>query len=134
MKENYSPWDFVNAINYTKVRLMDDNPDVEKEYKKYIVKRALSFSHDTVLYANEMNKYPHLDNKLEFDFLLNIIRSRKRFSKWLKPDKIKDLDAIQTYYGYSTTKAKEVLDLHSGKQLQYIKNRLEKGGLKRSKK
>jgi len=131
MKEHYSPFDFVNAINYTKVRLMDDNSDVEKEYKKFIVKRALSFSHDTVLYANEMNKYPHLDNKLEFDFLLNIIRSRKRFSKWLKPDKIKDLDNIQTYYGYSITKAKEVLDLHSGKQLQYIKNRLEKGGLKK---
>ena len=64
MKEHYSPFDFVNAINYTKVRLMDDNSDIEKEYKKFIVKRALSFSHDTVLYANEMNKYPHLDNKL----------------------------------------------------------------------
>ena len=130
MKENYSPWDFVNAINYTKVRLMDDNPDVEKEYKKYIVKRALSFSHDTVLYANEMNKYPHLDNKLEFDFLLNIIRPKKRFSKWLKVSKLANLELVKQYYKYTNEKAKQALELLTKKEIEHIKEKLYRGGKK----
>ncbi len=79
-----SPFDFVNQINYGKKNLIDENPELERQYKQFIINRALSFNHDTVLYANEMNVKNHVDSKLQFDFFLNTIRPKKRYGKWLK--------------------------------------------------
>jgi len=121
------PFDYITAINYSKKDLIVSK-ETEAEYLPYITNGTLSYFADTVQAANVMNQYSILDNKLQFDFLLNIIRKRKRFSKWNKPSEIEDLDAVKEYYGYSNAKAKSILDLLSPPQLKEIKARIYKGG------
>ena len=101
--------DFLTAINQSKKNLIDEGPMTENEYLPFVVNRTLSYFLDTVLYANEVNIQSHADNKMQFDFLLNTIRANRRFSRWLKPEENKDIDAIKEYYGYSNKKAREVL-------------------------
>lgn len=100
----------------------------EKTYSGFMVNRALSFHRDTVLFANEMNKFPNLDNKLKYDFLLNIVRAQKRpYSKWHKKAKSSDLEAVKEYYGYSDAKAEEALKILDDAQIELIKEQLYKG-------
>ena len=122
-----SPFDYVNAINYNKKDIMVDDL-AEKEYNPFIINKALSFFSDTILFANEMNKYHHLDSRLQFDFFINIIKKKKRFSKWLKARDIENLEIIKQYYGYSDEKAKSVLSLFDHSQIDEMKNRIYKGG------
>jgi hypothetical protein len=121
------PFDYITAINSSKKDLMQTRED-EKVYLPYITNGTLSYFADTVQAANVMNQYYDLDNKLQFDFLLNIIRKRKRFSKWNKPSEIEALDAVKEYYGYSNAKAKSVMSLLSPPQIKEIKARTYKGG------
>ena len=121
------PFDYVNDINYGKKNIMDDDV-AEKDYNAFIVNRALSYFNDTVLYANEMNIHHSLDSKLQYSFLINIVRKQKRWSKWLKPNEVTNLELIKEYYGYSNEKAKSVLSLLNDEQLQELKNRIYKGG------
>ena len=100
----------------------------EKSYSSFMVNRALSFHRDTVLFANEMNRYTTLDNKLKYDFLINIIRASKRpYSKWHKKAKDSDLDVVKEYYGYSDAKASEALKILTDDQIADIKEQLYKG-------
>jgi len=122
--------DYLKAINTTKENIMESDPMAENEYHPFVVNRTLSYFLDTVLYANEANIRNTADKKLQFDLLLNSIRSNRRFSRWLKPDEDEDIDAIKEYYGYSNQKAKEVLGLLTGEQLSFIHKRLSKGGIK----
>ena len=124
-----NPFEFVNAINYTKKNIMIDDI-TEKAYAPYMVNRQLSYFPDTVLAANEMNRNHHLDNRLQFDFFINIIRKRKRFSKWYKPEIISDLDAVKKYYGYSNEKARQVLTLLNTEQINELKRKVTTGGRK----
>ena len=126
--------DFLKSINQSKDNLMDKDTLTEGEYPPFVVNRTLSYFLDTVMYANEINTKSHVDNKLQFDFLLNTIRANRRFSRWLKPEENKDVDAIKEYYGYSNQKAREVLDIFSGSQLSLIHEHLDKGGLKNDRK
>lgn len=122
-----SPFDFVNSINFTKEDLIVDEWS-EKQYQPYIVNKGLSYSPDTVIPANEMNSRPHLDKKLQFSFLINTVRPMKRFNKWIKAEKIESIEVIKEYYGYSTEKARQVLPILSDEQLNYLKEKLQKGG------
>jgi len=122
--------DFLKSINQSKQNIMDEDVLSEKEYPAFVVNRTLSYFLDTVMYANEINTHPHVDNKLQFDYLLNSIRSNRRFTRWLKPEENKDLDAIKQYYGYNDQKAKDVLNILTGDQLSLIHKRLNTGGLK----
>jgi hypothetical protein len=122
-----SPFDYTNAINQTKVDIMVDDIE-EKSYSSYMVNRSLSYFPDTVLLANEMNIHHHLDNKLQFHFLLNTIRKGKRFSKWAKPILPEDLEVVKEYYGYSNEKAKAALALLDNAQINELKLRVYKGG------
>ena len=122
-----NPFDFVKAISYSKKDIMIDDL-IEEEYNSFIINRALSYYPDTILYANEMNKNHHLDGRLQFDFFINIIKKRKRFSPWLKASEIENLDVIKEYYGYSNEKAKSVLSLFNNKQIENLKQRIYKGG------
>ena len=124
-----NPFEFANAINYTKKNIMVDDI-TEKAYAPYMINRQLSYFPDTVLAANEMNKNHHIDNRLQFDFFINIIRRRKRFSKWFKPEQISDLDVVKKYYGYSNEKARQVLALLSTEQINELKRKVAKGGRK----
>ena len=123
-----SPFDFINAINFDKKVLIVDDWS-EKQYIPYIVNRGLSFGADTVIPANEMNSRPHLDRKLQFDFLINTVRPRKRYNKWVKADKIEAIELVKTYYGYSTEKARQALSILTSEQLDHLKQKLEKGGI-----
>ena len=123
-----SPFDFVNAIHYTKENLIVDDWS-EKQYNPFVVNKSLSFGADTVIPANEMNSRPHLEKRLQFDFLINTIRPRKRFNKWLKAEKIEDLEVVKQYYNYNTEKALQALRILSPEQINTIKERLNTGGL-----
>jgi hypothetical protein len=123
-----SPFDFINAINFDKKDLIVDDWS-EKQYIPYIVNRGLSFGADTVIPANEMNSRPHLDRKLQFDFLINTVRPRKRYNKWVKADKVEAIEVVKTYYGYSIEKARQALSILTSEQLDHLKQKLEKGGL-----
>lgn len=122
--------DWLNSINHSKKNLIDEDPDVEKKYPAYIINRCMSGHLDAIMYANEMNLYHNLNSKLQYDFLLNILRSKKRFSPWVKKEELKNLDYVKRYYGYSNEKAKQVLPLLSKEQLTFIQEKLERGGLK----
>ena len=122
-----NPFDYVNAINETKKDIMVDDL-AEKSYASFTVNRSLSYFSDTVLIANEMNRYHHLDKKLQFHFLINIVRKRKRFSKWNKPELVSDVEVVKEYYGYSNEKARQVLPLLSSDQIMNLREKVYKGG------
>ena len=122
-----NPFDYVMAINLSKKDLMVDDL-TEKGYAPYMVNRSLSYFPDTVAVANAMNQHYSIDKKLQFHFLLNIVRKRKRFSKWDKATKSDDVDAVKEYYGYSNEKAKSALKLLTPDQIISIKKRIYKGG------
>ena len=122
--------DWLNSVNFTKENLVEEDPSVIKDYPPYIVNRCLSGHLDTVMFANEMNKFPNLDKDLQYHFFLNTLRKKKRFSPWLRKDQIKNLDLIKQYYGYSNEKAKQVLNILTKEQLSFMRDRLETGGKK----
>lgn len=124
-----NPFDFLNDINYGKSNIMVDDI-AEKKYPPFMVNRGLSYFQDTVLMANEMNRYHHIDNRLQFDFFINIIRKKKRFSKWAKPEKLNDVEVIKEYYGYSNEKARQASKLLSSDQIDELKKKVYKGGRK----
>ena len=124
-----NPFEYTNAINYTKKNIMVDDI-AEKQYNPFMVNRTLSYFNDTVLMANEMNLNHHLDNRLQFDFFINIIRKKKRFSKWNKPETVSDVEVVKEYYGYSNEKARQVLTLLTSKQIDELKKKVFKGGRK----
>lgn len=121
--------DYVPALSHTKENLLDSEDELwEKSYKPYLINKTFSYHIDTIMYANDMNQYSMIDNKLQFDYLLNSIKSRKRFSPWNKKEIDSDIDLIKEYYGYSNRKAEEALSLLSAAQLGYIRSKLYKGG------
>ncbi len=124
-----NPFEYVNAINMTKKDIMVDDL-AEKSYNSYMVNRSLSYFPDTVMMANEMNIYHHLDNRLKFDFLINIVRKKKRFSKWIKPETVSEVEVVKEYYGYSNEKAKSALSLLTSDQINELKKKVYKGGRK----
>ena len=130
-KNNFMPElkEYLNAINHTKERLLDsEDEEWEKKYPPFIVNKCVYPFQDTIMLVNEINQLPHLDKKLQFDFLLNSIRLRKRFTPWLKAKKIKNIEYVKEYYGYSNEKAKAALDVLSDEQIKTIKDSLSKGG------
>ena len=126
----YELKDYLNAINFSKQKLMDTEDLLwEKEYPAYIVNRCMSMFWDTLPAANEMNGYHFLDKKVQFDFFINSIRKQKRFGgKWLSQSKLKDMEYVKEYYGYSNEKAKDALNILSKEQIEHIKEALNKGG------
>ena len=126
----YELKDWLNSINQNKKNIMNDDPSSEKDYAPYIINRCLSGHIDCVMYANEMNKYNFLPKRLQYDFFINIIRKKKRFSPWLKKEKIKDIDYVKRYYGYNNEKALQALSILSKEQLTFIKAKFETGGTK----
>lgn len=130
--ERYPLKDYLNSINLNKNDLMgeDSDPAWKSKYPAYIINKCMSHHMDTVMYANEMNQYSFLDSKMQYDFYIHIVRPRRRFSPWGKKQKIDDLDLVKRYYGYSTDKAIQALRILSPNQIDYIKDKLNKGGKK----
>ena len=124
-----SPFTFLNEINFGKKDIIVDDV-TEKQYNSFMVNRGLSYFKDTVVIANEMNVNHHLDSRLQFDFLINMIRKKRRFSKWNKPQIIDDLGVIKEYYGYSNKQAKAVHNLLSSEKIGELRKKVYKGGKK----
>ena len=122
-----NPFEYLNSINDTKKDIMIDDV-AEKSYIGFMINRSLSYFADTITYAQVMNQYHHTDNKLQYKFLINIIRKKKRFSKWIKPETESDIEVVKEYYGYSNEKARQVLPLLSPEQITIIKQKVSKGG------
>lgn len=122
--------DWLNSINQTKENLIEENPELKKEYPPFIINKCLSGQIDCILFANEMNMNHHLDKDMQYSFYLNTLRKRKRFSPWLRKDKITDLECVKSYYGYSNDKASQALKILTKEQINFIKKRLETGGSK----
>ena len=121
--------DYLNAINQTKEPLMDsEDEEWEKKYPPFVVNKCLMPFQDTILFVNEVNQIPHVDKKLQFDFFLNSLRPRKRYSPWMKAIKVENLEYVKEYYGYSNEKSKAALDILNDEQISAIKQRTRKGG------
>jgi hypothetical protein len=120
--------DWLNSINFNKKDLTVDEPECIKKYPPYIVNKCLSGSMDCIMYANEMNLHHHLDKDMQYKFYLNTVRKQKRFSPWLKKEKINDLEIVKRYYGYSNDKAFQALKILNNEQIEFIKSKLEVGG------
>ena len=126
----YELKDWLNSINQNKTHLMEEDETSKKDYPPYIVNKCLSGHIDCLMYANEMNMNHSLDKKLQYDFLINIVRIKKRYSPWIRKDKIKDLDVVKSYYKYSDEKAEQALKILRQDQINFIKQKLETGGTK----
>ncbi len=122
--------DWLNSINFNKTNLIEEDPSTIKDYAPYIINRCLSGNIDSILFANEMNKYSFLDKDMQYSFYLNTLRKKKRFSPWLRKDKVTDLEIIKQYYGYSNEKASNALKILTPEQINFIKQRLDTGGSK----
>ena len=128
---SYELKEYLRSINQTKENLMDsDDPMWEKKYSPYIINKCIAPFNDTIMFVNEINMRHHLENKLQYDFLLNTIRPKNRYAPWVRGSKIKDLEFIKEYYGYSNEKAKVALQILSNDQIKTIKDSLSKGGRK----
>lgn len=129
----YELKDYLKAINESKTPLLDsDDKTWEKKYPPFVINRCLSMFYDTIMHSNEMNGLHFLPKRMQFHYLINSIRKKKRFDgKWLSQSKLKNLDVVKEYYGYSNAKAKEALNLLSDGQIEELKMSLTKGGRKR---
>ena len=123
-----NPFDFVKSITYTKQDIMHDLN--ESEYEPFLTNRALTYYQDCILYANEMNQRFEVSNRLQYHYLLNTIRKRKRFAKWIKPEQIDDLRIVMEYYSISRQKAEEYLTILSDKEMIILRKRMNKGGVR----
>ena len=122
-----NPFELIKSISNTKKDILEN----EKDYNAFMVNRGLSYFPDTVIYANEMNRFHHLDQRLQYHFLINTIRKRNRFSKWNKSIESENISAIKQYYGYSNEKARDVLPLLSNDKLKTLRGRIQHGGIQR---
>ena len=125
----YELKDYLKSINKTKEKLMDsDDAMWEKKYPAFIVNKCLAPFPDTVHLVNEMNIHHHLDNKLQYDFLLNSVRRQNRYAPWMKASKTKNLEYVKEFFGYNNEKARSALNILNDEQIAYIKEKLNKGG------
>ena len=125
----YELKDYLNAINYTKEPLMDtEDEQWEIKYPPYIVNKCVAPFQDTIMLVNEINQFHHLDKKLQFDFLINSLRPRKRYTPWVKAMKLENLEYVKEFYGYDNEKAKVALDILDDEQISAIKQKMNKGG------
>ena len=131
-KESYCPFKFfLKSINTTKenVLLEDSNGKIEEAYNPFIINKSLSHFPDTIMQANTMNQYFELDKKLQYDFLLNSIRKKKRFSRWIKSNIEENVEIVKQYYKVGNEKAVEILSLLNDEQISTIKSELSEGGI-----
>ena len=127
-----NPFDYVKSINDKTENIIDANPDLEKGYVPFIVNRAMSQFGDTVLVANTMNGMHYLDKILQYDYLYNSVKKRKRFSKWCKPDWNEEEELmVAGYYTVSRSRAREYLAMMTAEDREDLVNRTNTGGVKK---
>ena len=120
--------DYLYSINQSKKDIWDEEDT--KGYVPFVINKCLSGQLDSVLHTNEMNAAHHLPKRLQYDYFINTLRPRKRFSPWMKKSALDDLDAVKTYYGYSNEKARQALKVLTTSQLKEIRSLIDTGGSK----
>ena len=98
------PFDYVTSVSYSKKNLMrgSENDELaESGYQPYLTNKALSYFPDSLFYSNEMNMNHHADNILQYEYLINTLRPKRRFAKWVKAEDNDDLEAIKLFFGLS---------------------------------
>lgn len=128
MTTELSTW--LNSINYTKKNILDEDSSLVSDYKPFIINKCLSGNIDCILFVNEMNMYNFLPKKMQYDFFINSLRKKRRFSPWMSKNKIEDVEYVKKYYKYSDEKAYQALKILSKEQLQFIKQKFDTGGTK----
>ncbi len=123
--------DWLNSINTTKEDLLEEYPENISSYQPFIINKCMSAHIDTVLFANEMNKYPFLKKDMQYAYYLQSIRKRKRYSPWIRKSDMENFDAVKEYYNYSDKKTLEALSILNREEIDFIKQRLNKGGFKK---
>ena len=124
------PFDYVNDINFKKKNLMretDNDKLAESGYVPYLTNKSLSYFPDTLFHAQNMNVNHDLDNLLQYEYLLNTVRPKKRFAKWVKPEDNDDLEIIKMYFGYSNKKAEQALEILSFDVIKEIREKITRG-------
>lgn len=124
----YELKDYLYSINQSKKNLLDIDPEAVQQYPPFIINKCLSSFTDSILYANEMNRYPEMDKKMQYDFFINTLKPRKRFSPWVKKETLEHLELVKQYYGYNHNKSLAALRILTKSQLEEIKKLLDKGG------
>lgn len=124
-----NPFDYLNAINQTKIDIMKDDAEIRKDYNAFIVNRGLSYFPDTIMFANEMNSHASIPKDWQFAFYLNGISKKKRFSRWHKKDQnSENLKLVMREYNYSSEKAAVALELLTDENLKKLKAKYIEGG------
>ena len=128
----YELKDYLKAINESKEPLLDSDDIMwQKKYPTFIINRCLSMFYDTIMHSNEMNGLHFLPKRMQFHYFINSIRKKRRFGgKWLSQTKLKNLEIVKSYYGYSNQKAKEALNILTDDQIESIKTKMIQGGRK----
>ena len=126
-------FDYVNDLSYQKKRLIDEQPENEKEINQYLINRAFSFGPDTVMYANDMNKCGHITNSMFYEFYFHALRPAKRFNKWLKKPELEYVPMIQKLFNLSYKKAVDAVSVLTIEQLEEIRSELDEGGFEKAK-
>ena len=121
---------WLDSVNFSKRNIVEEDGAEIKTYVPFLMNRILSGHLDCIMFVNEMNKYPNLDKDMQYSFYLNTLRKKKRFSPWLRKDKVTDLEIVKQYYGYSNEKALNALKILTPEQINFIKQRLDIGGTK----
>jgi len=128
---SYELKEYLNAINFTKKNVMDSEDKMWiKKNPAFIINKILSGFSDTLMLVNERNRCHFLEKGMQLHFLINSVRSRKRFSPFLRANKLKEIGVVKEYYGYNNEKAKVALDILTKDELKTLKEKLYKGGTK----
>jgi hypothetical protein len=115
--------DYLNSINYEKNDLFAEDPEMaEKEYAPFVVNRCLSYFTDTILLSNQMNMHPDLSKRMQYDYLKESIRKRKRFSKWIKNEISDDLKLVVEHFNCSVPKARDIMPLLSDEFMSSLRD------------
>lgn len=126
-----NPFDWLNSITYDKKNLIAEDPKLESQYNSFMVNRGLSYHHDTIMYANEMNRLYDTDKKMQYHFFLHGLSKKKRFAKWAKAESSDDVDFLSKTFGYSKQKSKDVLKILTDQQVKELRAAYAVGGRKK---
>jgi hypothetical protein len=122
---------WLTSINFSKENLIEEIPENISSYTPYIINKCVAGHLDTILFANELNQYPYISKDMQYAFYLHSLRKKKRYTPWVKKEDAENLATIKEYYGYNDKRALEALRLLNREEINFIKQRLNKGGMRK---
>jgi hypothetical protein len=130
--------EYLESINKTKSNIIRNSGAMETADSLYgkdhfIVMRSLSYHIDSILLVNELNTRGlesfGISNTQKFEFLLNVLPKKNRFSKWGKVEKDDLVVMIMEKYNYNYERAKEASLILSESQRAEMMKVKQHGGI-----